>query len=153
MDTLRNVLGSFINKRAVKRGAACAMQNKTINKPTEFDPRKVLCGAWLLLIVGVVLSGPVAVWAQTAGTSPTFDATVQGESASTVEGTLAQVVNYVGNVLCPIGAGLMVAATVVQVKNGKSWMPTGLTAMGLLGVSGITRLMEGMVTNGQAAVK
>ncbi len=106
----------------------------------------------MLFIAGSALLGPACAFAQSSGQMPTFNATVQGQSAATLEGSFANVVNYVGNVICPIGAGLMVAATVVQVKNGKSWLPTGITAMGLLGVSGLTRLIESFVMNGQSAV-
>jgi len=126
---------------------------RTIKQPSQIRYDKMFAFGFLLLVLGFTLASPVSMFAQTTGSSPTFNATVQGQSASTVEGTFANVVNYVGNVICPIGAGLMVAATVVQVKAGKSWVPTGVTAMGLLGVSGVTRLIESMVTNGQSAVK
>jgi hypothetical protein len=125
----------------------------TTKKPKQIRTDKMLAFGFFLLVLGAVILGPAAAIAQSTGTAPVFGATVQGQSASTVEGTFANVVNYVGNVICPIGAGLMVAATVVQVKGGKSWVPTGVTAMGLLGVSGVTRLIESMVTNGQSAVR
>jgi hypothetical protein len=123
-----------------------------MTKPTPNAQRKLFCWAAFLFMLGSISLGPAMAIAQSTGSTPVFNATVQGQSASTVEGTFANVVNYVGNVICPIGAALMVAATVVQVKNGKSWVPTGVTAGGLLAVSGITRLIESMVMNGQSAV-
>jgi hypothetical protein len=47
----------------------------------------------------------------------------------------------------------MVAATLVQVKSGKGWVGSAITAGGLLAVSGITRLIESLVINGQSALK
>jgi hypothetical protein len=125
---------------------------RSMTKPTPNAQRKLFCWAAFLFMLGSISLGPAMAIAQSTGSTPVFNATVQGQSASTVEGTFANVVNYVGNVICPIGAALMVAATVVQVKNGKSWVPTGVTAGGLLAVSGITRLIESMVMNGQSAV-
>jgi len=125
----------------------------TMHKPNQFRTDKMFALGLLLFALGFAVVSPVRIVAQTTGSAPVFNATVQGQSASTVEGTFANVVNYVGNVICPIGSALMVAATVVQVKSGKSWVPTGVTALGLLGVSGITRLIESMVTSGQSAVQ
>jgi hypothetical protein len=125
---------------------------RSMTKPDTNTQRKLLCWAAFIFMLGSIALGPAMALGQSTGSAPVFGATVQGQSASTVEGTFANVVNYVGNVICPIGAALMVAATVVQVKNGKSWVPTGVTAGGLLAVSGITRLIESMVMNGQAAV-
>jgi hypothetical protein len=125
---------------------------RSMTKPDTNSQRKLFCWAAFVFMLGSIALGPAMALAQSTGSAPVFGATVQGQSASTVEGTFANVVNYVGNVICPIGAALMVAATVVQVKNGKSWVPSGVTAGALLAVSGITRLIESMVTNGQAAV-
>jgi hypothetical protein len=125
---------------------------RSMSKPTPNAQRKLYCWVAFIFMLGSVSLGPAMAIAQSTGSTPVFNATVQGQSASTVEGTFANVVNYVGNVICPIGAGLMVAATVVQFKNGKSWVPTAVTAGGMLGISGITRLIETMVSNGQSAV-
>jgi hypothetical protein len=151
MAHLRNVLSELWGRQGAK--SQKVSKARSVSRPTD-STRRYLHMAMLLLTFGFVLTGPAQLLvAQTSGSTPTFNATVQGESASTVEGTLANVVNYVGNVICPIGAGLMVAATVVQAKNGKSWVPSLVTAGGLLGVSGVTRLIETMVQNGQSAVR
>jgi hypothetical protein len=155
MEHLRNVLDSLRGSKIKHKQSSAATRTHNVTRYNGPDVRKRLHLAFLILVVGFAIGGPVTsiTHAQTSGSAPVFNATVQGQSASTVEGTFANVVNYVGNVICPIGAGLMVAATVVQVKSGKNWMPTGLTAIGLLGVSGILRLLESMVQNGQSAVK
>lgn len=126
---------------------------RSMTKPDADKHQRMLCWFALVFMVGAIALGPAMAIGQTTGTTPTFNATVQGESASTVEGTFGNVVNYIGNVICPVGAGLMVAATVVQAKNGRGWVGSAATAGGLLAVSGITRLIESMVTNGQTALK
>lgn len=148
MTHMRNVLGSLKRCKLNAGGNA-------VNKPVGINARKIFMTGAMILLFGIAALGPASQFAcaQTSGSAPTFNATVQGESASTVEGTMANVVNYIGNVICPIGAGLMVAATVVEVKRGKSWVPPAVTAVGLLAVSGITRLIESMVLNGQSAVQ
>jgi hypothetical protein len=147
---------SFTNKLFVRTAKPDSLPatraNKSMSMPDENLPKRIKLVLAMVFIAGSAVLAPAASFGQTSGATPTFNATVQGQSASTLEGSFANVVNYVGNVICPIGAGLMVAATVVQVRNGKSWAPTGITAMGLLGVSGITRLIESMVMNGQSAV-
>jgi hypothetical protein len=126
---------------------------RTVTKPDLDKPVRLY--AWMALgfMACAVLLGPVMAIAQTTGSAPTFNATVQGQSASTVEGTFGNVVNYIGNVICPVGAAVMVAACVVQVRSGKGWVGSAITAVCLLAVSGITRLIESMVTNGQTALK
>ncbi len=132
---------------------ASSNQGRSMTKPDAARHQRITCWLALMFMVGAITLGPVMAIAQTTGASPTFNATVQGQSASTVEGTFGNVVNYIGNVICPVGAALMVAATLVQVKSGKGWVGSAITAGGLLAVSGITRLIETMVTNGQSALK
>ena len=132
---------------------ASSNRGRSMTKPDAARHQRITCWLALMFMVGAITLGPVMAIAQTTGASPTFNATVQGQSASTVEGTFGNVVNYIGNVICPVGAALMVAATLVQVKSGKGWVGSAITAGGLLAVSGITRLLETMVTNGQSALK
>ena len=107
------------------------MMSRGLNKPTTFvrpdlskHKRRLLWVAFGMMLFAVVLGPATTVlMAQSSASAPVFNATVQGQSASTVEGTFANVVNYIGNVICPIGSALMVAATVVQVKAGRSWVP------------------------------
>jgi hypothetical protein len=152
MAHMRNVLSSLPGRKG-ERGPCPTLRSRTTAKPEGPNVQKRLHMAYLVLLIGLFLSGPIAAWAQSSGTAPVFNATVQGESANTVEGTFANVVNYIGNVICPLGAGLGVVGTIIQVKNGKSWVPPVVTTGGLLAVSGVTRLIESMVQNGQSAVR
>ncbi len=93
---------------------------------------------------------PAMTIAQNLGKSPALGQAVQGQNASQVEGGITNVVNWVANVICPTLAGLAVVATVIQWRSQRPWMPTAATAGGLLAVSGILRLIEYFITNGQA---
>jgi hypothetical protein len=130
--------------------------NQTVTSITRPDERKafrITSTLAIIFLAGAAVLGPGSLFAQSSAAQPAFNATVQGQSASTIEGTFANVVNYVGNVICPIGAALMVPATFMQMKAGRSWAPTAITGVGLLAVSGVTRYMESAVQNGQSAVK
>ena len=105
----------------------------------------------LLISFGLAATlAPAAAVAQNLGTAPATGQAVQGQKASQPEGAFLNVVNWVGNVICPVGASLAVVATVIQWRSGRGWMPSALTAGGLLIVSGLTRLIEYFITNGAA---
>lgn len=101
-------------------------------------------------LVGAACLAPAGALAQNLGTTPAVGQAVQGQTASQPEGAFLNIVNWIGNVICPVGAGLAVVGTVIQWRSGRSWMPTAMTAGGLLAVSGITRLIEYFIQNGQA---
>jgi hypothetical protein len=93
---------------------------------------------------------PAGMLAQNLGTAPATGQAVQGQTAAQPEGAFLNVCNWVGNVICPVGASLAVVGTVVQWRSGRSWMPSAATAGGLLAVSGVTRLIEYFISNGSA---
>ena len=66
------------------------------------------------------------------------------------EGAILNLVNWVCNVICPVGAGIAVVATVLQWRSGRSWLPSAMTAGGLICISGILRLIEYFISQGQA---
>ena len=70
-------------------------------------------------------------------------------SLSTVRKFL-NAVNWLCNVICPVGAGIAVVATILQWRSGRSWLPSAMTAGGLICVSGILRLIEYFIAQGQA---
>lgn len=109
------------------------------------------------LVVGLAVAAavaPASVVAQlqtngnaSTGSSPAFNVAVQGESAGTVEGTVENAMNWLGNVICPllaVGAGVN---TVMQLRAGGRWLPSAATGVGLLSISGITRLAEYFIAN------
>jgi hypothetical protein len=100
--------------------------------------------------VGAACLAPAGAMAQNLGTTPAVGQAVQGQTAAQPEGAFLNVVNWIGNVICPIGAGLAVVGTIIMWRSGRSWLPAAATAGGLLAVSGITRLIEYFIQNGQA---
>jgi len=65
---------------------------------------------WLKSGVAVVLAALVLVvqaglMAQNLGTAPQVNVAVQGEQATQPEGTFLNLINWIGNVIAPVGAG------------------------------------------------
>ena len=104
----------------------------------------------LITFIGAALLAPAATVAQNLGTTPATGQAVQGQTASQPEGAFLNLVNWVCNVICPVGAGVAVVATVLQWRSGRSWLPSAMTAGGLICVSGILRLIEYFISQGQA---
>jgi hypothetical protein len=104
----------------------------------------------LVTFIGAALVAPAASVAQNLGTAPATGQAVQGQTASQPEGAFLNLVNWVCNVICPVGAGIAVVATVLQWRSGRSWLPSAMTAGGLICVSGILRLIEYFISQGQA---
>lgn len=102
-----------------------------------------------LMFAGAAVMAPAHAMAQNLGTTPAVGQAVQGQTAAQPEGTLLNLVNWVGNVICPVGAALFVVAAVVQYRGGRGWAPSAITAVCLLMVSAITRLAEYFIQNGQ----
>jgi len=110
---------------------------------------------FMLMVVALLVFEilPVLVHAQNLGGAPAFDKTVQGQTAAQPEGTLLNLVNFVGNVLCPLGAAVFVVAALVSYVQGRGAIRWAVTAVGLLMISGLTRLIESWVSNGAAGVR
>jgi hypothetical protein len=104
----------------------------------------------LVMFIGAAVVAPAASVAQNLGTAPATGQAVQGQTASQPEGAFLNAVNWVCNVICPVGAGVAVVATVLQWRSGRSWLPSAMTAGGLICVSGILRLIEYFIAQGQA---
>jgi hypothetical protein len=112
--------------------------------------QKNLYALAVVLFVGAALVAPAASVAQNLGTTPATGQAVQGQTAAQPEGAFLNAVNWVCNVICPVGAGIAVVATVLQWRSGRSWLPSAMTAGGLICVSGILRLIEYFIQQGQA---
>lgn len=96
---------------------------------------------------------PVLILAQNPGTAPVFNKAVQGQQATQPEGTLLNVVNWIGNVAAPLLAVGAVVMAVLSYTNGRGVMRWAVTAVGLLLISGLTRLIESWINNGTAGVQ
>ena len=59
----------------------------------------------LVTFIGAALVAPAVSVAQNLGTAPATGQAVQGQTASQPEGAFLNLVNWVCNVICPVGAG------------------------------------------------
>ena len=91
--------------------------------------------------------------AQNTGGQPAFNKAVQGQTAAQPEGAFLNLVNWVGNVICPVGAGLCVVMAIVSYTHGRGVARWAVAAAGLLLVSGLTRLLEAWISAGQSGVQ
>ncbi len=111
--------------------------------------------AVLIAYLGLVLlvtAAPIFVQAQNLGTSPQLGKAVQGQTAAQPEGAFLNLVNWIGNVIAPIGAGLCVVMAIVHYMHGRGVARWAVAAIALLLVSGLTRLLEFWIQNGQSGV-
>lgn len=108
--------------------------------------------AYLLTIVSFQIL-PLMAHAQNLGQQPATGQAVQGQTAAQPEGAVLNLVNWVGNVIAPVGAALAVVMAVVSYSQGRGVMRWSVTAAGLLVVSGLTRLIEFWIQNGTAGVQ
>src|SRR5260370_24146430 len=91
---------------------------------------------YVLTICFLQLS-PLVSYAQNLGTQPATGQAVQGQTAAQPEGTVLNLVNWVGNVIAPVGAALAVVMAVVAYSQGRGVMRWSVTAAGLLVISGL----------------
>lgn len=96
--------------------------------------------------------GSQIVWAQSLGGQPQFNVAVQGQTGAQPEGAFLNFINWIGNVIAPVGAGGAVVGAVVSWLHGRGVGRWLAAAAGLLAVSGITRLIEFWITNGAGGV-
>src|SRR5260370_6540638 len=87
---------------------------------------------------------------QNLGTQPATGQAVQGQTAAQPEGTVLNLVNWVGNVISPVGAALAVVMAVISYSQGRGVARWAVTAARLLVISGLTRLVEFWIQNGTA---
>jgi hypothetical protein len=105
----------------------------------------VVLAIMLLIIVQFVA-------AQNLGQSPQFNVAVQGETGAQPEGSFLNFINWIGNVIAPVGAGGAVLGAVVSWLTGRGFGRWLFAAGALLAISGVTRLIEFWITNGTGGV-
>ena len=106
-----------------------------------------------LLAIASLQLFPLATHAQNLGQQPATGQAVPGQTAAQPEGTVLNLVNWVGNVISPVGAALAVVMAVVSYSQGRGVARWAITAGGLLVISGLTRLLEFWIANGTAGVQ
>ena len=106
----------------------------------------------LVLIPGFLLVCTSLLLAQTLGTAPVFNRAVLGQTGAQPEGAFFNFINWIGNVVAPVAAGGAVFGGVVAYLSGRPFARWLLGAAALLGVSGLTRLLEFWILQGTGGV-
>src|SRR5881394_4602694 len=96
----------------------------------------------LLFLIILLQFVPLLIQAQNLGGQPALNKAVQGQTAAQPEGAFLNLVNWVGNVIAPVGAALCVVMAVVSYVHGRGVARWAIAALALLLVSGLTRLIE-----------
>lgn len=105
--------------------------------------------AWFA--IAVIAMGQF-VWAQNLGSAPASNVAVQGQTGAQPEGAFLNFINWIGNVIAPVGAGGAVLGAVVSWLTGRGFGRWLFAAAALLAVSGVTRLIEFWITSGTGGV-
>jgi hypothetical protein len=100
---------------------------------------------FLLLIIQIATG-------QNLGSSPQLNVAVQGQTGAQPEGAFLNFINWIGNVISPVGAGGAVVGAIGAWLTGRGFGRWLFAAAALLAVSGLTRLIEFWVTNGAGGV-
>ena len=82
-------------------------------------------------------------WAQNLGTQPATNVAVQGQTAAQPEGAFLNFINWIGNVIAPVGAGGAVVGAVVSWLHGRGVGRWLAAAAGLLAGLGGGRVVGG----------
>lgn len=105
--------------------------------------------AWIVLVFLVFAQ---FAWAQNLGSAPASNVAVQGQTGAQPEGAFLNFINWIGNVIAPVGAGGAVLGAVVSWLTGRGFGRWLFAAAALLAISGVTRLIEFWITNGTGGV-
>lgn len=109
--------------------------------------------ALFLFLIFLLQLAPVLVQAQNLGGTPATNKAVQGQTAAQPEGAFLNLVNWVGNVIAPVGAALCVVMAIINYTHGRGVARWAIAAAGLLMISGLTRLIEFWISQGTAGVQ
>ena len=112
---------------------------------------------WRNSTIAVILAAYVLVvqarlTAQNLGAAPQVNVAVQGEQATQPEGTFLNLINWIGNVIAPVGAALAVVGGLVMFIAGRGALRFIIVALGCLAISGLTRLLEFWINQGGGGV-
>ena len=104
-----------------------------------------------LLALALIAIGQF-MWAQNLGSAPASNVAVQGQTGAQPEGAFLNFINWIGNVIAPVGAGGAVLGAVVSWLTGRGFGRWLFAGAALLAISGVTRLIEFWITNGTGGV-
>jgi hypothetical protein len=104
------------------------------------------------LVLALLVATQAGLIAQNLGQAPQVNVAVQGETGAQPEGTWLNLINWVGNVIAPVGAGGAALTAILHFAAGRGYSRWAFTAIGLLMVSGLTRLLEFWIQQGTGGV-
>jgi hypothetical protein len=119
----------------------------------ELKKSSTRSAALALFFIVLVQFSPLLLRSQNLGSTPQTNKAVQGQTASQPEGAFLNLVNWIGNVIAPIGAALCVVMAIISYTNGRGVARWAIAGGGLLMISGLTRLIEFWIQQGQAGVQ
>ena len=117
----------------------------------KFQPGTRMKSAIALVALAMIMVGQF-MWAQNLGSAPASNVAVQGQTGAQPEGAFLSFINWIGNVIAPVGAGGAVLGAVVSWLTGRGFGRWLFAAAALLAISGVTRLIEFWITSGTGGV-
>jgi hypothetical protein len=126
-----------------------ATSTLVLHRPDRINWVRIMIQFVLGLILAGNLLAPFAARAQNLGTSPAFGKAVQGQQATTVEGTVLNIVNWSCNVIAPVIAIACLGIAGWHFKSGRGYFGWGVTGVALMVISGLGRMAEGFITQAQ----
>jgi hypothetical protein len=108
---------------------------------------------FFLSFILLVQAAPLLICAQNLGGTPQVNKAVQGQTAAQPEGAFLNLVNWIGNVIAPVGAALCVVMAIISYTNGRGVARWAIAGGGLLMISGLTRLIEFWIQQGQTGIQ
>lgn len=117
----------------------------------KFQPGTRVRSAIVLVALAMIMIGQF-MWAQNLGSAPASNVAVQGQTGAQPEGAFLNFINWIGNVIAPVGAGGAVLGAVVSWLTGRGFGRWLFAAAALLAISGVTRLIEFWITSGTGGV-
>ena len=128
---------------------SAATSTLVLHRPDQINWVRITIQFALGLILAGNLLAPFAARAQNLGNAPVFGKAVQGQLATTVEGTVMNVVNWSCNVIAPVIAVACLGIAGWHFKSGRGYMGWGVTGVSLMVISGLGRMAEGFITQAQ----
>ena len=121
----------------------------TCYRPKQRNYIRICLQAILCLVMIAQIAPAVPLLAQNLGTTPQFNKAVQGQQATTPEGTVLNIVNWTCNVIAPVVGVACLGVAMWHYKSGRGFGGWLVTGVGLMVISGLGRMAEGFITQAQ----
>ena len=121
----------------------------TTHRPSA-PPWTRTAAKFALCLMAILLFSHVAAMAQNLGNAPVFGRAVQGQQATTVEGTILNAVNWGCNICAILIAPALIGIGIWHAKNGRGSLGWIVSGVGLMMLSGMARMAEGFITQAGA---